>query len=140
MKPAWLELEITENIAVYNEAAILNNLRRLKEIGVRLAIDDFGTGYSSLAYLKQLAIDTVKIDRSFIADCPHSYYGSVITNTIISLAHHLGMNVVAEGVERIDQLSYLREKGCQEAQGYLFRPPVPAVEATDLLRDGIAHL
>jgi diguanylate cyclase (GGDEF)-like protein/PAS domain S-box-containing protein len=140
MDPAWLELEITENIAVYNEAAILNNLRRLKEIGVRLAIDDFGTGYSSLAYLKQLAIDTVKIDRSFIADCPHSYYGSVITNTIISLAHHLGMNVVAEGVERIEQLSYLREKGCQEAQGYLFRPPVPAVEATDLLRDGIAHL
>jgi diguanylate cyclase (GGDEF)-like protein/PAS domain S-box-containing protein len=139
MDPAWLELEITENIAVYNEATILNNLRRLKEIGVRLAIDDFGTGYSSLAYLKQLAIDTVKIDRSFIADCPHSYYGSVITNTIISLAHHLGMNVVAEGVERIEQLSYLREKGCQEAQGYLFRPPVPAVEATDLLRSGVAH-
>jgi diguanylate cyclase (GGDEF)-like protein/PAS domain S-box-containing protein len=140
MDPAWLELEITENIAIYNEVTILNNLRLLKEIGVRLAIDDFGTGYSSLAYLKQLAIDTVKIDRSFIADCPHSYYGSVITNTIISLAHHLGMNVVAEGVERTEQLSYLCEKGCQEAQGYLFRPPVPAAEATDLLRNGIVHI
>jgi diguanylate cyclase (GGDEF)-like protein/PAS domain S-box-containing protein len=141
MDPKWLELEITENMAIYNDVTILNNLRRLKEIGIRISIDDFGTGYSSLAYLTQLDIDTVKIDRSFITGCPHSYYGSAITNTIISLAHHLGMNVIAEGVERLEQLSYLREKGCQEAQGYLFRPPVPPEEATLLLQNGaIVHI
>ncbi|KJE28578.1 diguanylate cyclase domain protein [Geobacillus kaustophilus] len=137
MRPSWLELEITETIAIYQEATILANLHRLKEMGVRLSIDDFGTGYSSLAYLKQLDIDTVKIDRTFISDCPHSHYGSIITNTIISLARHLGMNVVAEGVEREEQLEHLREKGCHEAQGYLFRPPMPADEAAGVLARSI---
>lgn len=140
MSPEYLELEITESMMIYNEATILNNLLRMKEIGVRLSIDDFGTGYSSLAYLKRLDVNTVKIDQSFIADCPHSYYGSVITNTIISLAHHLGMNVIAEGVEHPEQLRYLEEKGCQEAQGYLFSVPLHAEEATRLLSTGIRHL
>ncbi|MFC4182000.1 bifunctional diguanylate cyclase/phosphodiesterase [Saccharococcus thermophilus] len=140
MEPKWLELEITENMFIYNETTISNNLRHVKELGVRISIDDFGTGYSSLAYLKHLDFDTVKIDRSFISDCPHSYYESMITNTIISLAHHLGINVVAEGVERPEQIDYLREKGCQEAQGYFFHPPLPANEATLLLQKGIAHL
>ncbi|MCZ0754169.1 sensor domain-containing protein [Anoxybacillus sp. J5B_2022] len=140
LSPNALELEITESMMIYNESVILTNLTRLKEMGVRLAIDDFGTGYSSLAYLKRLEVDTVKIDQSFIADCPHSYYGSVITNTIISLAHHLGMNVIAEGVEHPEQLRYLEEKGCQEAQGYLFSVPLRAEEATRLLLHGIRHL
>ncbi|ANB61830.1 EAL domain-containing protein [Anoxybacteroides amylolyticum] len=140
MSPQCLELEITESMMIYNESVILANLQRMKEMGVRLAIDDFGTGYSSLAYVKRLEVDTVKIDQSFIADCPHSYYGSVITNTIISLAHHLGMNVIAEGVENLEQLRYLEEKGCQEAQGYLFSVPLRAEEATRLLFHGIRHL
>ncbi|WP_199426618.1 sensor domain-containing phosphodiesterase [Thermaerobacillus caldiproteolyticus] len=138
--PEWLELEITESIMVYNEATISDNLRRMKELGVRISIDDFGTGYSSLAYLKRLDVDTVKIDQSFISDCPHSYYGSVITNTIISLAHHLHMNVIAEGVEQFEQLLYLQEKGCQEAQGYFLSPPLSSDEATRLLQKGMCHL
>ncbi|GGJ57092.1 diguanylate cyclase (GGDEF)-like protein/PAS domain S-box-containing protein [Anoxybacillus voinovskiensis] len=140
LSPNALELEITESMMIYHESVILTNLTRLKEMGVRLSIDDFGTGYSSLAYLKRLEVDTVKIDQSFIADCPHSYYGSVITNTIISLAHHLRMNVIAEGVETLEQLRYLEERGCQEAQGYLFSVPLRAEEATQLLRHGIRHL
>ncbi len=140
ISPEYLELEITESLMIYNEPIILNNLMRMKEIGVRLSIDDFGTGYSSLAYLKRLDVDTVKIDQSFIADCPRSYYGSVITTTIISLAHHLGMNVIAEGVEHLDQFRYLEEKGCQEAQGYLFSRPLHPKEATKLLFQGIRHL
>lgn len=140
LSPNALELEITESMMIYNESVILTNLTRLKEMGVKLSIDDFGTGYSSLAYLKRLEVDTVKIDQSFIADCPHSYYGSVITNTIISLAHHLGMNVIAEGVETFEQLCYLEERGCQEAQGYLFSVPLRAEEATQLLRHGIRHI
>jgi diguanylate cyclase (GGDEF)-like protein/PAS domain S-box-containing protein len=132
--PEWLELEITENMMLYNEPAILNNLRRLKELGVRLAIDDFGTGYSSLGYLKRLDFDTLKIDQSFIRDCPHSHDSRVITDTIIELAHHLDMNVIAEGVENVEQLEYLAHKRCHEAQGYFISQPVNSEEAKHLLQ------
>jgi diguanylate cyclase (GGDEF)-like protein/PAS domain S-box-containing protein len=134
--PEWLELEITENMMIYNETTILNNLRRIKELGVRLSIDDFGTGYSSLGYLKRLDVDTVKIDQSFIRDCPHSHDGRAITDTIIALAHHLHMNVIAEGVENREQLQYLADKGCHEAQGYFISPPLKSEEAKHLLQKG----
>jgi diguanylate cyclase (GGDEF)-like protein/PAS domain S-box-containing protein len=136
--PEWLELEITENMMIYNEPTILNNLRRIKELGVRLSIDDFGTGYSSLGYLKRLDVDTVKIDQSFIRDCPHSHYGRAITDTIIALAHHLHMNVIAEGVENHEQLKYLADKGCHEAQGYFISPPLESEEAKRLLQKRVS--
>ncbi|HZG59413.1 MAG TPA: EAL domain-containing protein [Anoxybacillus sp.] len=137
--PEWLELEITENMMIYNEPTILNNLRCIKELGVRLSIDDFGTGYSSLGYLKRLDVDTLKIDQSFIRDCPHSHDGRAITETIITLAHHLHMNVIAEGVENQEQLDYLADKGCHEAQGYFISPPLESVEAKRLLQKGINY-
>jgi diguanylate cyclase (GGDEF)-like protein/PAS domain S-box-containing protein len=135
--PEWLELEITENMMIYNEPTILNNLRRIKDLGVRLSIDDFGTGYSSLGYLKRLDVDTLKIDQSFIRDCPHSHDGRAITDTIIALAQHLHMNVIAEGVENDKQLQYLANRGCVEAQGYFISPPLKSEEAKRLLQKGI---
>ena len=107
-------------------------LAALKRLGVRLAIDDFGTGYSSLSHLRRFPIDTFKIDRSFIASVPEDRTQQGIVLTIISLARQLGLRVVAEEVETRQQVDFLRDNGCDGAQGYFYSPPVPA--------DGIADL
>ncbi|HEX2643923.1 MAG TPA: EAL domain-containing protein [Thermoanaerobaculia bacterium] len=123
-----LELEITETLAMENAGATLAVLRGLKDLGVRLSIDDFGTGYSSLSYLTDFPIDTLKIDRSFVSSLTTNRGSVEVAAAIIALAHSLEIAVVAEGVEEQEQWGILREKGCDELQGYLFGRPVPSDE------------
>ena len=132
--PSFLELEITETTVMHNTERAAALLEQLKEMGVRIAIDDFGTGYSSLACLKRFPINSLKIDRSFIADVPHEPGNTAITQAIIAMAHSLGLKVTAEGVESAEQVSFLREHRCEEMQGYYFSRPLPAADATVLLK------
>jgi EAL domain-containing protein (putative c-di-GMP-specific phosphodiesterase class I) len=110
---------------------------QLKAFGISISIDDFGTGYSSLAYLKRFAVDRLKVDRSFIGDLRDGTDDAAIARTIIVLGHTLGLRVVAEGVETAEQAVFLRDNGCDEAQGYLFSRPVNASEFEALLRKPI---
>ena len=141
----YLEVEITESLLMEDTAASVTTLQRLKDLGVSIAIDDFGTGHSSLHYLKRFPIDTLKIDRSFIGNLPNDYDDSTITTAIIGLAHNLGLTVVAEGVETREQVSFLREKHCDEAQGFLFSAALSTIQLTAYLqrergRSGVPHL
>ncbi|HEY8331603.1 MAG TPA: bifunctional diguanylate cyclase/phosphodiesterase, partial [Pseudomonas sp.] len=133
---ALLELELTESQLSDNVEDVAALFRQLRGLGVRLAIDDFGTGYSSLGYLKHLPVDVVKIDQTFIRELDGSETGgdAAITRAIIVMAHSLGLEVVAEGVEEVAQLDFLRAHGCDEIQGYLFSRPVEAPAMTELLR------
>jgi len=124
LPPQCLELEITESMMMGNTAKVLQILSELKEMKIQLAVDDFGTGYSSLGYLRRFPIDRLKIDRSFIDDVPASQHDSTIAKAIISLAHNLGLNVIAEGVETRAQLAFLAENACDEIQGYLLSKPL----------------
>ena len=121
-----LELEITESILMDDVRAAIATLTRLKEKGISLALDDFGTGYSSLSYLKRFPLDELKIDRSFVKDISSDQDDRAVIITIITLAHHLKMQVVAEGVETGEQAAFLRSKGCDIFQGYYFSKPLPA--------------
>jgi diguanylate cyclase (GGDEF)-like protein/PAS domain S-box-containing protein len=131
--PERIELELTESMVMANAEQSINTLRTLKSIGVNLAIDDFGTGYSSLAYLKRLPIDTLKIDKEFVGDITTDPDDEAITATIIAMAHSLGLNVVAEGVETEEQLLYLREQRCDEVQGFWLSAPLEAERCTAFL-------
>lgn len=121
-----LELELTESMVMANAEQTITILRDLKRIGVSIAIDDFGTGYSSLVYLKRLPIDTLKIDKEFVGDLTSDPDDEAITTTIITMAHSLGLTVIAEGVETREQLAYLRSQGCDEIQGFLLARPMGA--------------
>lgn len=121
-----LELEITESILMNNPEKAVSTLEELKELGVLIAIDDFGTGYSSLNYLKRFPVTSIKIDRSFVNDIHVDVDDKAIVDAVIGLGHSLNLEVVAEGVEEIEQLVYLQEKGCNFIQGYLFSKPLPA--------------
>jgi len=120
IEPGCIELEITETHMMENINNIKDTLRQIEELGIRLAIDDFGTGYSSLSYLKQLRLDTLKIDRSFIKDIPENDEDATIVRAILAMARGLKLNVVAEGVENENQLKFLLNENCECAQGYLF--------------------
>lgn len=128
-----LEIEITESVLMQSFSDHMSELVSLRELGVHIALDDFGTGYSSLSYLRQLPIQTVKIDKSFIDDLIDNPTTRHITGSIISLAHGLGLEVVAEGVEYLEQLSLLKEAGCEMGQGYYIDRPLPASAASELL-------
>lgn len=128
MKPSLLTLEITESVLMDNLQQGIDMLGRLREIGVSIAIDDFGTGYSSLAYLKDLPIDYLKIDRVFVKDIVEDKNDAAIANSIIALAHNLGMEVIAEGVEDISVLGVLEAFGCDHYQGFFFSRPVDPEE------------
>ncbi|HET9048792.1 MAG TPA: EAL domain-containing protein [Chiayiivirga sp.] len=135
-----LELEITESVAMANAEQTIAVLRELKRLGVGIVIDDFGTGYSSLVYLKRFPIDTLKIDREFVGDLTRDPDDEAIVTTIISMAHSLGLNVVAEGVETTDQLGYLRERNCDEIQGYLLSRPLTEADCFQFMLDWAARL
>jgi diguanylate cyclase (GGDEF)-like protein len=131
--PHRLTIEITESAVMGNTRATLATLRRLRSAGVNLSLDDFGTGYSSLAYIKRFPITTLKIDRSFVIDIAHDATDQAIAKTIITLAHSLGMSVIAEGVETLEQLSKLQAFGVDSIQGYYFSRPVPGDAFVDFL-------
>ncbi len=134
LDPRQLEIEITESAAIQNAALTVEVLSALRAIGVRIAIDDFGTGHAALAYLKQFPIDALKIDRGFVTDLEASQEDRAIVTAIISLAHGLGIRVIAEGVETEGQLRFLAESGCDEYQGFLLSPPLPPALLPSLFR------
>jgi EAL domain-containing protein (putative c-di-GMP-specific phosphodiesterase class I) len=127
LEPHRLQLEVTESV-IMNTGDTLQCINDLREIGVGLAIDDFGTGYSSLAYLKQLPVQTLKIDRSFIKDISTDANDEAITVAIIQLGKSLNLSVIAEGVETAEQAAFLLRHGCNRAQGYYYSKPAPASE------------
>ncbi|HEX6929239.1 MAG TPA: EAL domain-containing protein [Gammaproteobacteria bacterium] len=137
MDPKRLTLEITESRLMQNVEEMVAVMRALGELGVRFSIDDFGTGYSSLAYLKNLPIANLKIDRSFVMNVPDNADDSTIVRTIVTMAHSLNQRVIAEGVETAQQLEFLRTLGCDAVQGYYFSKPLPAGELHALLGKGV---
>lgn len=134
--PALLELEITEGAALANLEHSLQTLARLRAMGFRIAIDDFGTGHSSLGYLKDLPVDRIKIDRSFVREIASDARDRAIVSSIVALSHALGLTVVAEGVETVEQATCLAEIGCDEAQGFLFCRPLPPADFESVLERG----
>ncbi|TKC87167.1 EAL domain-containing protein [Trinickia terrae] len=136
LAPARLELELTESVLMQDRNTIAHTLRELKALGVMLSLDDFGTGYSSLSYLKDLPIDVVKIDKSFLSDVTTSAEGASLTRSIIAMAESLHMATVAEGVETEGQLSFLNRHRCHAMQGYYFSHPVTGPEIAEMLSAG----
>ena len=136
LEPGRLDLELTEGILVEKREEAVAILKRLKALGVQIAVDDFGTGYSSLSYLSRLPIDCLKIDRSFVNRVNEHGHDAAIAQAVISLAHSLGLRVVAEGVETAEQMGFLSSHGCDEGQGYLYSPAVRADAMANLLANG----
>jgi len=136
LDPQYLELELTESVLMSDAEDTISKLQRLKETGLKLSVDDFGTGYSSMSYLKRFPLDTLKIDRCFIKDIMTDSNDAAITKAIIALAKSLGMTTIAEGVETEEQLTFLRQQGCDQIQGYLISRPVPAEKIVSLLKTG----
>ncbi|MCX7627881.1 MAG: EAL domain-containing protein [Methylophilaceae bacterium] len=131
-----LELELTESMFMENAAANIHTLERLKALGVSIAIDDFGSGASSLSYLKNFPVDTLKICQSFVLNLPHNSDDNAIASAVLSLAQGMSLASVAEGVENLQQVAFLRDRRCDYVQGYLFSKPLPAEELDQLLRSG----
>ncbi len=137
LDPEYLILEITENVLMVNADGAGSMLTKLKRLGVSVSMDDFGTGYSSLSYLRQFPIDHIKIDRGFVNSCHEDEESFAIIKTVLSLGNALGMRVVAEGVETVEQLGLLIDKGCEYGQGYLFSRPLPQEQMQDFV---VAHM
>ena len=133
LPPRALQLEITENVVMDDDAAVLERLSAVRALGVQIQIDDFGTGYSSLSYLQRFHCDTLKIDRSFVSRLNAAGDGQAIVKTILALGQHLNMNVIAEGIETAEQMQLLRDLACLQGQGYWFARPIPAKSAEAML-------
>jgi EAL domain-containing protein (putative c-di-GMP-specific phosphodiesterase class I) len=133
LKPQYLELELTESVLMDNTEMTVETLRNLRVLGIKISIDDFGSGYSSLSYLKNLPIDTLKIDRTFVTDFAADSSDAAIVKTIITLAHNLHLNTIAEGVETEEQAILLSDLGCDEMQGYLFSKPLSVKDLESFL-------
>ncbi|RJQ38000.1 MAG: EAL domain-containing protein [Nitrospiraceae bacterium] len=136
LEPKYLELELIERLIMQDSAASINMMQDLKKLGTMISVDDFGTGYSSLNYLRLFPVDKLKIDQSFVRDIAHDSSSASISKAIIALAHSLNLKTVAEGVETEAQLSFLRECGCDEMQGYYFSVPLPAESFKKLVLSG----
>ena len=136
LSPGSLGLEITEGLVMQQAEASINTLRELVAMDIKISIDDFGTGYSSLSYLKRFPINVLKIDQSFVHDIPGDADDAAIASTIITMAHSLGLKVVAEGVETEEQLSFMCQHGCDAMQGYFFSKPLPADQFESFLKSG----
>lgn len=136
LEPHYLELELTENNGIKNTEQVAKSLRQLKQRGIGISIDDFGTGYSSLGYLKHFPIDSLKIDRSFIREMTVGGNDAVIIRSMISLARRLNLDVIAEGVEKEEQLTFLSSNECLFMQGFYFSPPLYAEEFTHFMTHG----
>jgi diguanylate cyclase (GGDEF)-like protein/PAS domain S-box-containing protein len=134
LEPRFLELELTESLIMQDPRKAGVTMQELRDLGVQIAIDDFGTGYSNLSSLKTFPISRLKIDQSFVRGLPEALGDSAITGAVISLGHQLGLGVIAEGVETAAQMSFLRDKGCDDVQGYFIGRPVPAAEVEAALR------
>lgn len=134
LEPNVLELELTESALISDEDNVLAVLLSLKQIGVQLAIDDFGTGYSSLSRLKNFPIDCLKVDQSFVCDIEQNSANASIVAVVIAMAESMGMNVIAEGVETNGQLAFLKDKRCNEVQGYLLSKPLPSAQVEEFLK------
>ncbi len=137
MDPCRLELELTESLIMPNAEDTIETLQALKKLGIQISVDDFGTGYSSLSYLKRFPIDTLKIDQSFVRDISEDDDDRALVTAIIAMAHNLKLAVVAEGVETVEQMIFLRNYECDYVQGYLFGKPMPAPEFRKLLENPI---
>ena len=133
LDPKRLELEITESILIDQKDQVMQTLTALRALGVRIALDDFGTGYSSLSYLSSFPFDKIKIDRSFVRGIADRSDSAAIVRAILTLAETLAMSTTAEGVENSDEFDWLREHGCNQAQGFLFSAAVPARDLRQLL-------
>jgi EAL domain-containing protein (putative c-di-GMP-specific phosphodiesterase class I) len=133
LDPRLLELELTENILMHDIDQVIVQLRQLSDLGVAISIDDFGTGFSSLSYVKRLPVDRLKIDQSFIRDVVSDTSDRAIVAAIVTLAHSLRMEVVAEGVETVEQLEYVRGAGCDAVQGYYCGRPMAAAQFEDFI-------
>jgi EAL domain-containing protein (putative c-di-GMP-specific phosphodiesterase class I) len=139
MAPQYLELELTESVASEDPLGAISVMDRLHALGVRLSIDDFGTGYSSLSYLKRFKVCRLKIDQSFVRGVTEDVEDQAIVAAIVSMARSLGMRTVAEGVETAAQMEFLRARGCDEVQGYLYSRPLPPEEVEAFVRSSAAH-
>jgi EAL domain-containing protein (putative c-di-GMP-specific phosphodiesterase class I) len=143
VKPEQFELEITESLLMRNVDDTTACMKRFRAAGLALSIDDFGTGYSSLGYLRQFPVDALKIDRSFVKDLHTSDDDAAICAAIIAMARELKLKVIAEGVENVEQLEFLRSHRCDQVQGYLISAPIPVADLEKLLRaapvDGRKH-
>ncbi len=126
LEPRYLEIEISESIAIHNTEKVVEKMQLIRKMGIQISIDDFGTGYSSLSYLKKLPLDKLKIDQSFVRCIAESADDAAIVKAIIAIANSLKLDIVAEGVEKQEQLNFLHQLGCNEYQGYLFSRPLPA--------------
>ena len=137
VNPNHLGIELTESSLITTSENIVEKIIKLRQLGVKFSIDDFGTGYSSLSYLKSLPLNTLKIDRSFVNDIKDGNHDVVLIDTIILMAHNLGLEVIAEGVETEQELDYLSSRGCKIYQGFRFSKPVVAETFTKMLKSGV---
>jgi EAL domain-containing protein (putative c-di-GMP-specific phosphodiesterase class I) len=136
LPPECLDIEIPESVAMDNIDNTISRIGELTRMGMHVSIDDFGTGYSSLSQLQRLPIQKLKIDKSFVRDIATSSNDQAIVRAVVLMAHSMNLRVVAEGVEKEDQLSFLREQQCDEAQGFLFSEPLSAEKFLELTRTG----